>query len=236
MNATPFLAKAFEELDKALQGSLNGTKIEKSKDTIRRFAIAAAVAGLIAGAAPGVAGVVAALTETGLIWATYVKINQTLGISMKEHTAKFIAAAVMTNLTTYAASILLAYAFAALTSIIPIVGNAAASALNAVLGYMIIYASAIIYLNLISKFVRPDGTVEIPESVETKEVIKEIIKNSDLRGMFREGRRSYKEAQADGSIAASLKLKVCPRCGATVKPGQHFCSGCGMDLINPLDD
>ena len=98
MNIAPFLAKACQELDKAMQGTLDGTKIACISETISGYAIAAAIASGVAGVAPGFAGVAAALTQAGFVWATYVKINKTLGISMSENTAKFIGSAIVTNL------------------------------------------------------------------------------------------------------------------------------------------
>lgn len=143
MNVAPLLAKAFKDLDKSMQGSLNGTQIESIKETISNYAIAAAIASAVAGAAPGIAGIVAALTQAGFVWATYVKINKTLGISMSKNTAKFIGSAIMTNLVTSGSAILLSMAGATLLSFIPIAGQAAAMAINATLGYLIVYVSSI---------------------------------------------------------------------------------------------
>ena len=98
MIIAPFLAKACQELDKAMQGTLDGTKIACISETISGYAIAAAIASGMAGVAPGFAGVAAALTQAGFVWATYVKINKTLDISMSENTAKFIGSAIVTNL------------------------------------------------------------------------------------------------------------------------------------------
>ena len=88
MNIAPFLAKACQELDKAMQGTLDGTKIACISETISGYAIAAAIASGVAGVAPGFAGVAAALTQAGFVWATYVKINKTLDISMSEKHGK----------------------------------------------------------------------------------------------------------------------------------------------------
>lgn len=97
---TGALAKALQDLDRSMRNSLDGTKLEAIKDTIGNYAIAAAIASSVAGVAPGFAGVAATLAQAGFVWATYVKINQTLGISMSENTAKFIGSAIVTNLLT----------------------------------------------------------------------------------------------------------------------------------------
>lgn len=230
MNVAPLLAKAFKDLDKSMQGSLNGTQIESIKETISNYAIAAAIASAVAGAAPGIAGIVAALTQAGFVWATYVKINKTLGISMSKNTAKFIGSAIMTNLVTSGSAILLSMAGATLLSFIPIAGQAAAMAINATLGYLIVYVSSIIYLKLITRLLRSDGTLHVKESDDTKHIISDIIKNSNIKDMIKEGKASYKKAKEDGSIDRAKNAKKCPKCGTEVREGQKFCSECGAEI------
>lgn len=226
MNVAPLLARAFKDLDKSMQGTLNGTQLESIKETISNYAIAAAVASAVAGAIPGVAGVVAALTQAGFVWATYVKINKTLGISMSENTAKFIGSAIVTNLVTNCGALLLAYAAACVVAFIPGVGVAA----NAILGYVIVYVAAIIYLKLITRLMKPDGTLHVNESDDTKHIIKEIIKDSNIKEMVEEGRDAYKQAKKNGDIDRAKNNPKCPGCGAEVKPGQKFCSECGARI------
>ncbi len=228
MNIHPgILAKALQDLDKSMRHSLDGTKIEQIKDTIGDYAIAAAVASGVAGVAPGFAGVAAALTQAGFVWATYVKINKTLDISMSENTAKFIGSAIVTNLITNAGAFVAVLVGSSLLSIIPGVGTAAAIALNAALGYTIVYVSAIIYLKLITRMMQPDGTLKVSESDDTKHIIRNIIKESNIKDMVKEGKASYKQAKEDGSIDRAKNAKKCPKCGAEVKDGQKFCSECG---------
>lgn len=230
MNIAPLLARACQELDKAMQGSLDGTKLQSIKETINNYAIAAAVASAVAGVVPGIAGVVAALTQAGFVWATYVKINKTLGISMSENTAKFIGSAIVTNLVTSGGAFLLSYAGATILSLIPVVGQAAAVAIDAALGYIIIYVAALIYLRLITRAVRPDGTLKVDASDDTKHVIRDIIKEANIKDMIKEGRDAYKQAKDSGEIDKAKKALTCPRCGVMIKLGQKFCSECGGRL------
>lgn len=213
MNPTPILGKALQELDKAMQGTLDGTKISAIKDTIRGFAIAAALASAVAGLAPGIAGVVALLTQTGFVWATYVKINNTLGISMTKDTAKFLGSAIVTNIALNAGAFIGAVIAAGLLAFIPGLGSAASVAIDAAMGYVLIYAAAIIYLKLITHFVHPDGTVSITESDGTKDVIKDIVRESSMRDIIKEGRESFKEAKKDGSLDKAKANPKCPNCG-----------------------
>ena len=229
MNPTPILGKALQELDKAMQGTLDGTKISAIKETIRGFAIAAAIASAVAGLAPGIAGVVAILTQAGFVWATYVKINNTLGISMTKNTAKFLGSAI-TNIILNAGAFIGTLIASGLLAFIPGLGSAASAALNAAMGYVLIYAAAIIYLKLITHFIHPDGTLNISEDDSTKETIKDIVSQANIRDIIKEGRESYKEAKKDGSIDRAKAEPKCPNCGADTAPGQKFCSNCGTQL------
>ena len=230
MNPAPFLYIAFRNLDEAMKETLDGTKIERIKETIAGFATASAVASMAAGMLPGVASVVAVLTQAGFIWGTYVKINKTLGISMSENTAKFIGSAIVTNMVTHAGSVLVAYAGAAIVSFIPLFGQVAAAAINGALGYILVYASAIIYLQLISRMMQPDGTLKVAENDDTKHIIQDIIKETNIEDLIKEGRNSYKKAKADGGIDRAKANPKCPGCGVDVKSGQKFCSECGTAL------
>lgn len=223
------LGKALQDLDKSMRNSLNGTKIEQIKDTIGNYAIAAAVASGVAGIAPGFAGVAAALTQAGFVWATYVQINKTLGISMSENTAKFIGSAVVTNLITSTGAFVAVLIGSSIVSIIP-GAQVVSVAMNAALGYTIVYVSAIIYLKLITRMMQPDGTLKVSESDDTKHIIRDIIKESNIKDMVKEGKAAYKQAKEDGSIDKAKKAKKCPKCGVEVKDGQKFCSECGTSL------
>ena len=230
MNPSPYLYLAFKGLNDAMKGSLDGTKIESIKETINNFAIASAVAGLTAVVVPGVASIVAMLTQTGFVWATYVQINKTLGISMSEHTVKFLGSAIMTNIATNAGFTLAAYASAAVIAFIPLFGQAVAAATIAALGYMMVYVAAVIYLMLISKLMEYDGTLEVKENDDTKHIIEELIKQNNIKEIIKEGRDSYKKAKADGILDKAKNNPKCPGCGIEVKPGQKFCSDCGTSL------
>ena len=76
----------------------------------------------------------------------------------------------------------------------------------------------------------PDGTVSITESDGTKDVIKDIVRESSMRDIIKEGRESFKEAKKDGSLDKAKANPKCPNCGADIQQGQKFCSNCGLEL------
>lgn len=119
------------------------------------------------------------MTQAGFVWATYVKINKTLDISMSENTAKFIGSAIVTNLITSAGAFVAVLIGSSIVSIIP-GAQVVFVAMNAALGYTIVYVSAIIYLKLITRMMQPDGTLKVSESDDTKHIIRDIIKESKI--------------------------------------------------------
>lgn len=187
-----------------MQGTLDGTKIACISETISGYAIAAAIASGVAGVAPGFAGVAAALTQAGFVWATYVKINKTLDISMSENTAKFIGSAIVTNLITSAGAFVAVLIGSSIVSIIP-GAQVVSVAMNAALGYTIVYVSAIIYLKLITRMMQPDGTLKVSESDDTKHIIRDIIKESNIKDMVKEGKAAYKQAK---KMEASIRQRI----------------------------
>ena len=149
---------------------------------------------------------------------------------MSEHTAKFLGSAIMTNIATNARANLVAYAGAAIISFIPLFGQVLSAAMISALGYMMVYTAAVIYLQLISKLMQPDGTLKVAENDDTKHIIQDIIKQNNIKDIIKEGRNSYKLAKANGSIDQAKKNPKCPNCGTEVTPIQKFCSNCGTSL------
>lgn len=226
----PAFVIACRELEKAMKGTLNGTKLHEIQDTINRFAISSAVACCFSGVVPGAAGIVAMLAQAGFVWATYLSINKILGLSFSENVIKTVASGILTNLVMNAGTLLLTNAATSVLSLIPAFGTAVAAAINCALGYIVIYVAAILYLNLITKMAQDDGSIVLDESTSTKDAIKSVVKDADLGSLIAEGKASYKKAKADGSIDNAKKNPKCPVCGTSYKPGQKFCTECGAQL------
>ena len=66
-NITPALVIACRELEKAMKGTLDGTKLQEIQDTINGFAIASAVACFFSGIVPGAGSIVAMLAQAGFV-------------------------------------------------------------------------------------------------------------------------------------------------------------------------
>lgn len=228
MNVKILLYAAFKELEKASKGTLSGTKIEGIADVINRFAIFSAVASA-ANTIPGVGGIITMLSQTGLVWGTYLKINENLGISMKENVAKFIGSAMLTNISANALSYAAAYIGASILSWLP-GANLLMIAFMAAMGYALIYVSALIYLKLLTEVMKAKGSFDLDDSDDTKELIEEVVKNTDVKGAIKEARKAFDESKESGEYDAALNNTKCPYCGETIKPEQKFCSVYGKSL------
>lgn len=228
MNISPLLYAAFKELQDASKGALTGTKIESISGIINKYAIYSAVAQM-ASLAGGIGSVVAFLTQTGLVWTTYVKINKELGISMSENTMKFVGSAVLTNLIANAGIYLVAMVTAWLIGMIPVL-NFAAIAVEVVIAYVLIYASALIYLKLLTEVMRAKGSYELEESEDTEDLIKKIVKDTDIKGVVKEGRNAFKEAKDSGELERIKNAPECYNCGKKITGTENFCSSCGAKL------
>lgn len=229
MNTNILIYAAYTELTKAAKGTLAGSKIEDIASTINKFALFSAVAATTS-LIPGVGGVISMISQTGLVWGTYVAINKQLGISMSDNLAKFIGSAMLTNIATNAAGYLVAYIGAGILSFLPL-SNLLSIALLAVMGYVLIYASAILYLKLLTEVMKAKGTFELDESDKTKDMIKNVVKNSNMKEIIKEGRNAFKEAEKNGEFQAAKDNPICPYCGETIKPGQKFCTVTGKQLF-----
>lgn len=218
----PMLAKALKEFDRSVNNMIKSTQIKNLEQTIREFAIASAVASAAAGVVPGAGGVLAGLAQTGIVWSLYLQINKELGISVKKDTMKFIASAMVTNLLTNVGAYILAILAGSLLSFIPGGGVVVCG----MIGYVVIYTCAILYLQLLTKVMKTKGTIEINNREETNKIIKDVIKNADIKDIVNEGKANFKTVDLD----KARNNPTCPVCHKNITVGQHFCSNCGTCL------
>lgn len=209
---------------------LSGEKRDEIIEIIQEFAIFSAASALVGNLVPEAGGLITAIAQTALVWTLYVKINNIIGLEMSDNTAKFIGSAILTNLSLNAGSLLLGYAGAVAASFVPIFGQFTAAAIEATLGYTLIYVSAVLYLIFLTKVFQAKGKIEITGSNEEKEIIKGVIKNTSLKDLIKEAKNNYKEAKNRGDIDRASKNLKCPVCGEPVDSNKTYCTNCGTKL------
>lgn len=210
---------------------LSGEKRDEIIEIIQEFAIFSAASALVGNLVPEAGGLITAIAQTALVWTLYVKINNIIGLEMSDNTAKFIGSAILTNLSLNAGSLLLGYAGAVAVSFVPIFGQFTAAAIEATLGYTLIYVSAVLYLIFLTKVFQAKGKIEITGSNEEKEIIKGVIKNTSLKDLIKEAKNNYKEAKNRGDIDRASKNLKCPVCGEHVDSSKKYCTKCGTKLM-----
>lgn len=210
---------------------LSGEKRDEIIEIIQEFAIFSAASALVGNLVPEAGGLITAIAQTALVWTLYVKINNIIGLEMSDNTAKFIGSAILTNLSLNAGSLLLGYAGAVAASFVPIFGQFTAAAIEATLGYTLIYVSAVLYLIFLTKVFQAKGKIEITGTKEEKEIIKGVIKNTSLKDLIMEAKNNYKEAKNRGDIDRASKNLKCPVCGEHVDSSKKYCTKCGTKLM-----
>lgn len=209
---------------------LSGEKRDEIIEVIQEFAIFSAASALVGNLVPEAGGLITAIAQTALVWTLYVKINNIIGLEMSDNTAKFIGSAILTNLSLNAGSLLLGYAGAVAASFVPLFGQFTAAAIEATLGYTLIYVSAVLYLIFLTKVFQARGKIEITGSKEEKEIIKGVIKNTSLKDLIKEAKNNYKEAKNRGDIDRASKNLKCPVCGEPVDSSKTYCTKCGTKI------
>ena len=215
--------------EKALTDFSN-EQLEDVKRTINRFAVYSAASGLAANIVPSVGGLAAAAAQTGMVWVLYVKINKALKIDISDHVMKFIGSAMLSNLILNAGTLILGYSAATVLSFIPLVGQFSAALLDGALGYILIYAAAVLYLKLLARMMDIKREIKIDDSPKTKEIIEDVVKSTNLKSLIAEAKIEYKKAKANGEIEKARKSHKCPNCGHQFEPGQEYCTECGTKL------
>lgn len=209
---------------------LSGEKRDEIIEVIQEFAIFSAAAALVGNVVPEFGGLLTALTQTGLVWALYVKINNVIGLEMSKSTAKFIGSAMLTNISLNAGTLILSYAGAIVVGLIPFFGQITAAAVEASLGYMLIYLSAVLYLIFLTKVFKEKGKVEITGDSHDEEIIKGVIKDTNLKNILKEAKSSYKTAQKNGEIDRAKNNLKCPVCDEPIDGNKTYCTHCGTKI------
>lgn len=193
------LVYALRALGEATEGYLRGSDIEKAGDTIMSCAVIAAVAGVGSGWLPGAGALVATAAWVAAIWGMYVKINKDLGITIKDNVLKSLASALLTNLIASIGGIILMLVGSTLLSFIPGLGTAGAIAIDGFIGYITVFASGVLYIKLLTKLFKAGKGFNISEN-NVENLAKDIISESDVKKIIKEGKNAFKEDQKAGKF------------------------------------
>ena len=232
-NKTAILGKCFLELSRMANDAIDNSQIKNIKDFINKYAVMSAIAGGGAAILPGGAAAAAMVVQTGFIWSLYVKISNELGISIKENKLKFIASAVLTNITTNAGLLIAGHAAATTFSLIPGIGSVISVMIEAMIGYLIIYVAAILYLQFITRLFKANNGKCDLSSMSEDELKKEIKKASsevNMKEAINEGKQAYHEAKKNGDFEKAKNNPQCPNCNATLDKNMKYCSECGFKI------
>lgn len=229
-NDNSFLYAVLYALREQALSDFSNEQLAEVKKTINTFAVYSAASGLAANIIPTVGGLAAATAQTGLVWTLYVRINKSLNIDLSDNLMKFVGSAMLSNLILNAGTIIIGYAAATVLSVIPVFGQITAALLDGALGYILIYAAAVLYLKLLTKVVKVKGNFEFKENTETKELVKDVIKETDMKKLIKEAKDAYKKSKASGEIERAKSHLECPSCHHEVEEGQKYCTNCGFEL------
>lgn len=200
------LVYALRALEQATRDVIKSKNIEKAGETIKKCSIAAAVAGVGTGWLPGAGALVASVAWVAAIWGMYVKVNIDLGISIKKNVLKSLASALLTNIIASAGSYILMIVASFLLSFIPGFGTVGAVAIDGMIGYITVFASGVLYINLLTKLFKAGKGFTFTEE-EAKGLAKDIVDESDMRTIIKEGRDAYKEDKKAGKFEQNDSAK-----------------------------
>lgn len=188
-----------EAIDSASDEVCSRANAEEAAEVIKKCAVGAAIAGVGSGWLPGAGGLVATAAWVAAIWTMYALINKKLGISVKENVLKSLASAILTNILAAAGAYLLAMIAGGILSFIPGIGTAAAMAVDAMLGYVTVFVSGILYLNLLTMMYEKYGNANF-DGKDLKGLAKSVTANANIKSMMDEAKASYKEDKKAGKL------------------------------------
>lgn len=187
-----YLHFALRALQEASNNIIKEYQAEKVGDIIQSRAIVSAAAGIGAAILPtGGGSLIAAAVAVGAVWEMYFQINRELGISISDNKLKSLASAILSNLLANAGGALLILATAFLGGLIPVV-NTLMAPIQAMIAYIAVFAAGILYLNLLTNLFKAQGSLDMSNFDEEKEVQK-VIEEADIDSMIDELKDSYND-------------------------------------------
>lgn len=162
-------------------------------DIVVGHSAAAGVSAMAAGVLPGVGSIIASGIAVGAIWTMYVRIGMYLHLTISKDLWKAIASAVVANIVTQLAGVLvleLAVGF------IPGAGIIAAGVVN----FGITYVAGLIFLKALTEIFRAGGSPDKMTSEQMKEQFSNAAKSVNVKSAFSEAKGAFNQMKKDGSL------------------------------------
>lgn len=162
-------------------------------DIVVGHSAAAGVAAMAAGVLPGVGSIIASGIAVGAIWTMYVRIGMYLELTISKDLWKAIASAVVANIVTQLAGVLvleLAVGFIPGASII------AAGVVN----FGITYVAGLIFLKALTEIFRAGKSPDEMTSEQMKAQFSNAAKSVNVKSAFSEAKSAFNKMKKDGSL------------------------------------
>lgn len=158
---------------------------------------------------PG-AGVAAMAVAVASIWKMYYDINKVLGITISENAGKSLTSAILTNLASFTAKGVSTVVSEG-AKFIPIVGWIASAAISTVTTTAIVYGSAYLYLNALTKMYEAEGKFDLEY---LKSVVENTTDDDDDDEIDSDYDDSDEDVEDEYDEVAVINQSVCINCGA----------------------
>ena len=177
---------------------------EKIEKMIIKHALAAAAAAVASGWIPGAGSTIATGIAIGFVWAMYYRLCSLLNIPISKNILKTLASVVIAEVAAYVGVVLVA---SAAISFIPAVGNLSASWLCAIMNFGMVYAAGYIFILMISEVLKAKTDAGAMSEKEWEEKAKDVMKNINMKEVFKEAKKSYKSAKDSGEYSGYESVK-----------------------------
>ena len=165
---------------------------------VEKHSIGAAATGLGAAWLPGVGATAALAASAGFVWSMYYRINAKIGVPFSKNILKSLGTAIGANLVASAVS---SVVISTALSLIPGLGNIAASALMAGVVYSLTWSCGLVYLKILTRFAERDVNFDNIREDDLKAMAKDVIDKENVKDMMKQAKEQFKAAKARGDIS-----------------------------------
>ena len=198
------LAKAIKALAIAVYGLADKTFISEVSNIVKVHMTCAAVAAAGSAWIPVAGSTIALLLGSGSIWSMYFRINKRIGIAVSKKILKSLGAGILSNLS----SALMATLAGAILSFLPIGGQIASPMIMGTNVFAMTFISAIIYVKILTKIFKEGVDPTTLNAKDWRTTAEEILKNEDIKILYKKGKEEYKKAKKEGELKKEKKLEL----------------------------